>query len=424
VKSTRQIDKWLDRLRREVAAVPDPGRAVVSVVGQAEVEFALGLEDAARESIRRALTGFDALHPGTWDPVVGRVAELCGRIGDNGLLNRELRRGMDWAADPEIVKYQGGLRERVRELAVQLAREDVAADLVSDEWPGRLANSLVDQCGVARWAGDTPRVVRLLPQAREAVARAGTGPGHLRIPVGHRLIRACLSSGLLADAADLASEYDFPLRATADLLTALAAAGDSARYGVVREGWLAHRLTRFKLERLNHHWASEQVRFCAEAQRRLGDVGGYRDALRRLDEVVTRWAPAIDSLACHVFCDLAVMHHRAGDPARCASWFDHAERLATEPPTGVSSQRGSKSLMASILSGAYLDVRDTDRALRFARRVSARVDRRMHMVFALILAGQDDDAEKELSKAESPESRAGLIRSALRVMLWSERDRP
>ncbi len=56
---------WLERLRTEVAAIPDAEQSVVSEMMVAEIELAQGLEDAACVTLARCLQRFGFLHPGT-----------------------------------------------------------------------------------------------------------------------------------------------------------------------------------------------------------------------------------------------------------------------------------------------------------------------------------------------------------------------
>jgi len=82
----------------------------------------------------------------------------------------------------------------------------------------------------------------------------------------------------------------------------------------------------------------------------------------------------------------------------------------------LTSVRGDRSLMASTLSDAWRDAGDFDRAVRFARRVTVQADRRSLLIAAYIQAGRDADADAELSKVASAETRTGVIQFALRRM--------
>jgi len=400
---------WLERLRAEVAMISDAEQGVVFEMQLAEVEFARHLFDAARATLCRCLQRFELLHPGNWTPLVDRAAELCGRLSENRLLEPEVLRGVDWLARPEIVKYQTALPGRVHDIAIQIGRADVAAKLVSDAWPGRPAKNLVDACRLAAWAHDTAELRRVLPLAREAVRAAEPGPNYLSHVINYWLVRACVLAGLLAEAPELVQATGFPGRATDELVIALWAATDRAAYAGVRDGWLNNRIEQFRTETKNHHWCSSEVRHCAETIRQLGDVDGYRKAIRQFREVVAAWAPSRASMACTVNCNLAVLFAKAGEAQISADYFDAAKRIFEGKEPGVSLVRGDRSLMAPVLSAAYRDVGDIDLALRFARRSSQTDERRMSLVFALIAGNRVSAAEAELAKLDSPEERALLI---------------
>jgi hypothetical protein len=417
-----KVEAWLARLRAELAAIHDVNRVVSSMISLAEIELACGSADMARTSLTRALGQFDHVHPGSWTSLVYRAAELCGRLGENRLLEPEMQRGLAWLADPEFAKWQGGLRDQVREISLQAGRAEAAAELVSEAWLGKRANALVDQCICAGWRRAIPELRRALPLARRAIAAAGTGPDHLRTPLGYHLMRACTRAGLLDDAVNIAIEYDFPLQATDDLLQAIRAAKDHSLYARLREQWLTSVLGRFAREKLNHQFRSQDMRRCTEVQRRIGDTAGFLDSVRRFHDAVAAWTPACDWIACAVVCDLAVLHVRAGEVKLADYYFTEANQLAKGLRNGTQSVRGSKSLMASILSSAYHDVGETNLAVRFARKISASADRRTLLVSALIAGGRDADAEAELAKVAQPETRADLLIYSLRRMLRPERD--
>src|SRR5438876_471730 len=191
---------WLERMQAEVAAIPTGDRSVVAAMYLAEVQFARGLRDAAGITLAHCLERFDLLHPGTWTSLVARAATLCGRLSERRLLDPEVRRGLAWLADPEIVKYQDALRDRVRDIAIQAGWADAAANLTSDEWPGAPANRLVDACRLAGWAEGAAKLRRLLPLARQAITAVGTEPEPSTSNAGYWLVRACVRAGLLAEA--------------------------------------------------------------------------------------------------------------------------------------------------------------------------------------------------------------------------------
>ncbi len=389
--------------------ISDAEQAVVFEMQLAEVEFAHRLFDAARATLCRCLQRFELLQPGNWTSLVYRAAELCGRLSENRLLKPEVLRGVDWLAQPEIVKYQTALPERAHDIAIQVGRADLAAKLVSDAWPGRSANNLVDACRLAAWACDTAELRRVLPLAREAIRAAEPGPKHLSYCINYWLVRGCVLAGLLAEAPELVQEAGFPGGATDELVIALWVATDRAAYACVRDGWLNNRIEQFHAETRNHHKCSSDVRLCAETIHRLGDADGYRKAVRQFREVVAAWTPSSALMACMVNCDLAVLCAKAGEDQISADCFDAAKRIFEGKEPGVSLVRGDRSLMAPILSAAQRHVGDIDLALRFARRSSHAGERRMSLVFALIAGGRVSAAEAELAKLDSPEERAPLI---------------
>jgi len=413
---------WLERMRTEVAAILNVDWTVTSEMQLAEVQLSHGLEDAARATLAHCLQRFDLLHPGEWTSLVARAAQLCDRLSEKRLLEPEVLRGLAWLTDPEIVKYQTGLRECVHDIAIRVGRADVVAELVSNEWPGKPANKLVDACRLAGWAEDAVELRRVLPLAREAITSAGAGPKHFWRPIGYWLVRACVRAGLHAEGAELGEAFGFSGEATDELVTALWAATDRATYAHVRDGWLTHRFDQFRAETSNHHFCSTGVRSCAETIRRLGDTDGYRNAVRQFREVVTAWTPCCDWIACAVNCDLAVLHAKAGDARISADHFSAAKRLFDGKEPGVSSVRGSRSLMASILSAACRDVGDTDLALRFARRISRTADHRTLFICALVAGGRLSAAEAELAKLDSPEKRAELIGYSLLRVVGCDRE--
>jgi hypothetical protein len=400
---------WLGRLREEIGAISDAGLAVAYAMQLAEVELAHGLDAAARATLIRGLQRFDVLHPGAWTSLVYCASQLCARFSENALLQTEVQRGVAWLAQPEIVEYQGDLRERVHDFAIQAGSADVAAELISNEWPGERANRLVDRCRLAGWAQDAAKLRRTLSTAREAIAAAGPGPDHLRTPLGYWLARACVRAGLLGEASELCGEFGFPLEATDELLIALWAATHPGAYAAVRDGWLTDRIRRFEAATKDHHFCSTELRHCAETLRRLGDADGYRNARRQYHEVVAMWTPSRDWIACYVHCDLAVLYAKAAETDISAEHFSAAKRLFDGKVPGVPTARGSRSLMASILSAGHRDVDDTDLAVRFARRSSDARDRQLHLVSALIVGGRVSDAEAELARLGSPDDRADLI---------------
>jgi hypothetical protein len=378
----------------------------------AEVQLAHRLEDAARATLALCLQRFDLLQPGTWTSLVARAAELCGRLSERQMLEPEVRRGLAWLAEPEIVKYQDALRDRVRDIVIQAGWADVAANLTSEEWPGVPANRLVDACRLAAWAENAAELRRVLPLAREAIRAIGTEPEHSTSSVGYWLVRACVRVGLLAEAAELADAFGFPPQATGELVIALRMAPDQAAYARVRDGWLTNRIDRFRAETENH-FCSSDVRCCAEAIRRLADADGYRNAVRQFHKIVAAWTPSHDWIACVVNCDLAVLYAKAGEAQISSEYLSAAKRLYEGKDPGVSSHRGSRSLMASILSAAHRDIGDIDLAIRFARRTSHSGDRRTHLISALIVGGHVSAAEVELARLDSPEERACLISYSL-----------
>jgi hypothetical protein len=405
--------QWLGGLRAEVASVSDPSRVPVEFLNLAFAEFGFDRLDVARSTLRDAVGRFGAMHVGSWTSVVERAARLCGRLGENGLLAPEVRRGVAWARDPEVVRYQTRLPEVVRELALQTGDADVAAELVSHDWPGTAVNAGVDRCTMARWRAEVAEVARGVPPALKAALDAAPGPDFLRVALGYRLMAAAVGAGLLALAADVAEVFGYLPVVARELASAAWGGSDRALYERVREGWLNRQFDAFRREGADHRRAAADARECAQCLRRLGDSDGYRDAVERFEQVVDVWTPERDWTACSVACDLAVLWSLAGDADRAAERLAYAVRVFGGEVRGLGSIRGSRSLMASTLSDAFRDVGDPDRAVRFARRVSARADRRALLVSALIAAGRDADASAELAKVSSGEARTGIIQFAL-----------
>jgi hypothetical protein len=409
---SENTEHWLKRMRAEVAAIPTEEWWVIAAMNLAKVECAYGQTDAARETLRGALARFDLLQVGTWNAHAYEAAQLCGRLFENRWLEPEVRRGVNWLSQPEVVKYGGNLlRDRVRELAIQAGQADVTAELVSDLWPGREANQLVDACGLAGWAGNASELRRLLPCARAAVESAGPEPQWPPRRVGYELIRACVVSGLLAEVPQLCE--DFPREVPDEAIIAHWSAADRAVYERVRDGWLANRIERFRTAPDNHHWHSSAVRHAAETIRRLGDADGYRTAIGQFRDVVLAWKPNWDTFACAAHCDLAVLYGQAQEAKISAEHLDAAKRLFDGKELGVPSERGNKSLMATILSAAYRYLGETDLALRFAKRSTHKGDRQACIVPALILGGRVAEAEAELAKLGEPKDRAFSLGGAL-----------
>jgi hypothetical protein len=400
---------WIRRLGEEIDLISDPGVNVAFAMRLAEVELAHGSDDAARATLTGGLQRFNLLHPGAWTSLVDCAGQLCARLSQNALLEPEVRRGVAWLAQPEIVEYQGDLGERVHDLAIQAGIADVAAKLISTEWPLERANSQVDRCRLASWARDAADLRRMLPSALEAIASAGRGPDHLRTPLGYWLVRACVRAGLLGEASELCAEFGFPLEATDELLIALWAAKDPQPYAAVRDGWLLDRIRRFDTATKDHHFCSSELRHCAETLRRLGDADGYRNALRQFHEVVAASTPDCDWIACSVYCDLAVLYAKTPETDISAEHLIAAKGLFDGKVPGVPTTRGSRSLMASLLSAGHRDVGNIDLAVRFARRISHASDRQLHLVSALIVGGRRAAAEAELARLGSPDDRADLI---------------
>lgn len=401
---------WLERLRKEVAAIRNREQHLVLAIGLAETELLHGLEDAARATLLGCAGRLGQIQPGVWHPIVRRVAELCGVFSENRLLRPEVERGVAWLAVPKIVKYQDGLRECVHDLAIQTAQADVAAELVSNEWPDVRANRLVDACRLAAWAGDAAGVQRGLPVATKAIAAAEPGTDYRRCVVVGWLIDACLRVGLLANAAELCEEIG--LENADRLVIALSAGGDRDLYAVVRDRWIAACTKAYRSESwdYSHSW---NLRSCAETLHRLGDDAGYRSAIRQFREAAAAWTPTHDTFACGVYGDLAVLSSKADEVQLAAEYLSTAMRLYEGREPDVSSARGSRSMIASILSAAYRDIGDVDLALRFARKISDKRGRQTHLVSALILGRRVSAAELELAKLDSAEERAGLIHYSL-----------
>jgi hypothetical protein len=402
---------WLDRMRAEVAAIPTGEWWVIAAIKLAKTECAYGQGDAARGTLRRSLERFDLLHVGTWNAHAYEAAQLCERLSENPWLEPEVRRGVHWLSQPEIVKYEGDLlRERVLELAIQTGQADVAAELVSNAWPGRDANQLVDACGLAGWAKDAAELRQRLPRARAAIEAAGPVPEWGSGAIGYRLARACVFSGLLAELPELCQAFDYPAD---EAPIALWSAPDRAAYARLRDGWLTNRIEHFRNAPHNHHWHSSAVRHAAETIRRLGDVEGYKAAIEQFRDVVAAWKPSEDWLASVAHCDLAVLYGNAREPKISAEHLDAAKRLFDGKEPGVPTKRGNRPLMATVLSAAYRNLGETDLALRFAKRTSHSGDRRGHIMYALILGGRLPDAEAELAKLDEPRDRAVTIGDAL-----------
>ncbi|MCI0360495.1 MAG: hypothetical protein L0211_18615 [Planctomycetaceae bacterium] len=398
---------WLERQRAEVAAIPSGEWWVIAAMLLAKVEFAYGLDPTARATLRRCLERFDLLQPGTWNSHAREAAQLCGRLSENQWLEPEVRRGLNWLSQPEVVNYQGeSMRQRVLDLAIQTGRADVAAELTSSAWPGRAANQLVDACGLAGWAKDAAEMGRLLPRARAAIEAAGPAPQWGSGTLGYRLVRACVFAGLLAELPELCKAFGYPAD---EAVIALGSAPDRPAYAQARDGWLTNRIERFRIAPDNHHWHSSAVRHAAETIRRLGDADGYAAAIRHFRDVVLAWNPNWDSFACAAHCDLAVLYGNAQEARISAEHLDAAKRLFDGKEPGVPTARGNRSLMATILSDAYRYLGETDLALRFAKRSTHKDDRQACIVHALILGGRVAEAEVELAKLDEPRDRAVKI---------------
>jgi hypothetical protein len=413
MSASENVRHWLDRLRAETAAIPRGEMAVCQVLRLAELELAYGQNDAARATLRQELDYFEGLQPGTWTPQVGIAAKLCERLGENQRLEPEVTRGAGWLARPEIVQYAGGLREGLHEVALQVGRVDVVTETVSEAWPGKVANALIDACLLAGWAGDAAELQRRLPDALAAIRASEPGPDWIAAVVHYQLLRACVRAGLLTEAAEICLAPDYPGEPPEELVIALFATADRGCYERVRDRQVAAKIDQFRAATDNHHWASSSVRHVAETIRRLGDADGYRSAVAQFRDVAAAWTPTRDWTACKVNCDLAVLYANAGEAAIAAAHFGVAKRLFEGKEQGVPTARGGKSLMAAILSAAYRDVGETDLALRYAKKTSHSGDRQMHVVSALILGGRLEAAEGELATLETPADRAGLIADSL-----------
>lgn len=393
---------WLERLRAEAAKIPDPYTV-------ANAEFALGLKAAGKATLIRCIQRLQFLRRWEWAFSAVWTANLCDDRETRRLLEPELNRGLGWLADPDIAKYQGDLRDCVYLLAIHIGRADVAFSLLTDEWPGKAANKLLDECRIAGLFGNTDEMRRLLPLARNAVAQAGEGPQDLWQAIGYRLIPACVRAGLLTDAAKLAETFGFQDDAANELVTALWTAGIQTTYARVRDSWLTSRIREFCAESNNNHHRSKAVRNCAEMIGRLGDIEGYKKIVHQYDEAVAAWKPRHDWITCAVYCDLAVLHNRVGNAEISGRYFSTAKNLFDGKNPELPPTRGSRPLMASILSAAHRDVGDTELALRFARRISSVSERQLHFVSALIAGGRIAEAEAELAKLDSPDKRVMLI---------------
>lgn len=396
---------WLERLRAEAAKIPAPDADLFV----ANTEFAFGLKDAGRTTLVRCIQGLQFLHPGAWTSSAARVAALCDDGETRRLLEPEMNRGLNWLDNPDIAKYQGNLRTCVYHLAIHAGRADVAFSLLTDEWPGKPANRLLDECRIAGLFGKTDELRRLLPLARNAVTHAGDGPQDLWQAIGYRLIPACVRAGLLTDAAELAETFGFQDDATNELVTALWTAGTQTTYARARDSWLTNRIREFCAESNNNHHRSKTVRNCAEIIWRLGDIEGYEKIVHQYDEAVAAWKPRHDWVTCAVYCDLAVLHNRTGDAQISGQYFNTAKDLFDGKNPELPPTRGSCPLIASILSAAHRDVGNTELALRFARRISSVSERQLHFISALIAGERTAEAEAELAKLDSPDKRVMLI---------------
>ena len=404
-------EHWIERMRAEVAAIPGGMWWIIAAIQLAGVETAHGLDDSARGTLRSALDQFDVFQPGTWTPQVYEAAQLCARLSENRWLEPEVRRGRNWLSQPDVANSEGDLlRQQVLELAIQAGQADVAAQLTSSAWPGRAANELVDACGLAGWASDAAELRLLLPRARAAIEAAGPAPQWGSGTIGYRLVRACVSAGLLSELPELCQVFGFPAD---EAPIALWSGPDRTAYARLRDGWLTNRIEQFRTAPDNHHWHSSAVRHAAETIRRLGDAEGYRAAIEQFRDVVAPWKPSHDWMACGVHCDLAVMYGNAQEARISAEHLATAKRLLEGKEPGVPTARGSRSLMAPILSAAYRDLGETDLALRFAKRCTHAGDRQGSIVRALILGGRVPDALAELAKLDEPRDRAVWIADAL-----------
>ena len=146
---------------------------------------------------------------------------------------------------------------------------------------------------------------------------------------------------------------------------------------------------------------------------RLGDADGYENTLRQFRTAADASMVSPDWIACYVHCDLAVLYHKAAENDISAEHFSAAKRLFDGKMPGVPTERGSRSLMASLLSAGHRDVGNIDLALRFARRISSARDRQLHLVSALIVGGRLSAAEAELTRLGSSTDRADLISYSL-----------
>ena len=406
---------WLLRLRAELAAIESKELALYYRMQLAKLELDCGLTEDARSTLSECLARFGLLVPGAWTPQVQIAAGLCARLSENALLVPEVARGAGWLAQPEVATYDNLIRECVHDIAIQAGRADIAADTVSAAWPGKEANLLIAQCRLAGWKPDAAEVQRLLPRIRQAIAAAGPSPQHVGRMIGYWLARACVHTGHFAEAIDVCQDAGIPGAAWEELVIASRAAGQEAIYARARDGWLNGRLEQFRGETSNHHWASSAVRYCALTIRRMGDDDGYRTAIGQFREAAAASSPVHDSFACAVMCDLAVLFGIAGETAISAEYLATAQRLYDGKEPNVRTERGSRSLMASILSPAHRDLGSIDLAVRFAKKITSAGERRLHLVSALIHGGRAADAEAELGKLDAPADRAGLILSSLSV---------
>jgi len=79
----------------------------------AECEWALGFESEARNALRHSIGRFETMGPGRWSVLAPRASLLCAEFSEMKLLDAEVDRGLAWALDPEVIRYQGSLRESV-----------------------------------------------------------------------------------------------------------------------------------------------------------------------------------------------------------------------------------------------------------------------------------------------------------------------
>lgn len=292
---------------------------------------------------------------------------------------------------------------------MRAGREDVVETILSDDYPGKNVNRLVAACRMAGWVQDTETLRRALPPALQAIDALGDDPRLSSSSVGYWLLDACVRAKLFHEAIEVGNSFGYSRAQSEDLLSGLWSEPTQDEYVRARAGWLHFEFSRFRAEAINHHFGSAAPKNVVKALFRIGDREGAREAAGRFEDLVANWKPECGWIACAVYCHAAVAHAIVGDATASGRRFAAGLRLFEGREPHLPLQRGDRSLMASFLSEAYLDVGDHDLAARFSRKVGGAADKRAQLLQAFIVGGQIEKAEAVLVKVPEAEDRLYLI---------------